>query len=130
MDSKASERSALQEIMDNALLDMRQEAGGELEPGGHDAPLHLEHRRLAASCRRGDAPLADPHGRQPEDLLVGDQCILLSTGRGRPSAPHWEKDAVVMGGRTIMQPRSAAYGTVVSSAWNHGRYLMLYAMWR
>jgi hypothetical protein len=36
---------------------------------------------------------------------------------------------VVMGGRTIMQPRSAAYGTVVGSAWNHGRYLMLYAMW-
>ena len=30
MDSKASERSALQEIIDNALLDMRREAGGEL----------------------------------------------------------------------------------------------------
>ena len=31
MDSKASERSALQEIIDNALLDMRREAGGELD---------------------------------------------------------------------------------------------------
>lgn len=43
MDSKASERSALQEIIDNALLDMRREAGGELD---------LEHVNLADFCRR------------------------------------------------------------------------------
>ena len=43
MDSKASERSALQEIIDHALLDMRREAGGELD---------LEHVNLADFCRR------------------------------------------------------------------------------
>jgi hypothetical protein len=43
MDSTASERSALQEIIDNALRDMRREAGGE---------LGLERVNLAEFCRR------------------------------------------------------------------------------
>ena len=50
--------------------------------------LDVFHRRLRALARERDAPHADPHGVQPEDLTILDHMLFLSLMATAPYAPH------------------------------------------